>query len=216
MQKKPNRLSSSVSSVGITNKLRMYPDYIEIRSLHKKLAPDEKSFDLIFTHSVIVCEIACTLIKNNKLDIDVELVEAGALLHDIGTYSLYQHGSFDKENYITHGIRGYEILKNENYPEQLCRIASNHTGTGITRQMIKELNLPMPENDYVANTVEERLVMYADKFHSKTPKFNTYDSYHKFSEQFGGKVTQRFEAMVNEFGLPDLEFFSKEYGHPIA
>lgn len=195
----------------------MYPTYDEIVELHKKCAPDSRAFEVIFTHSTIVRDIALDLAKKNKLkNLDHELVETGALLHDIGTYELYKNGKFDKERYITHGILGYEILKKQGYPEKLCRIASNHTGAGITREMIKEQGLPLPDDDYVANSIEERLVMYADKFHSKTPKFNTYESYHTFSEQFGEKTTQRFEAMAEEFGLPDLEHFSAKYNQPIV
>lgn len=193
----------------------MYPSQADIRSLHERLAPDDTAFNLVYTHSLIVKDIALSLVENNVL-VNQTLVEAGALLHDIGTYSLYRNGKFDRQNYISHGIRGYKILREQGYPEQLCRIASNHTGMGITRQMIIEQSLPLPRDDYVANTTEERLVMYADKFHSKTPKFNTFDSYLAFSEQFGPEVGQKFIIMREEFGLPDLEAFSLKYGHPIV
>lgn len=195
----------------------MYPTYDEIVRLHEKCAPDDHALKVVLTHSRIVCDIALHLAAKNKLaGLNMQLVEAGALLHDIGTYQLYSDGKFDKERYITHGVLGYEILKKEGYTESLCRIASNHTGTGITREMIKEQSLPLPDNDYVANSIEERLVMYADKFHSKTPKFNTRESYHKFSEQFGEKATERFEAMVQEFGLPDLDYFATKYNQPVV
>jgi uncharacterized protein len=195
----------------------MFPDYDEIVQLHKKCAPDSRAFEIIFTHSTIVRDIALYLAsKNNLKDINIQLIEAGALLHDIGTYELYENGKFDRDRYITHGVLGYEILRKEGYPESLCRIASNHTGAGITRGMIKEQKLPLPDNDYVANSIEEKLVMYADKFHSKTPRFNTYESYHKFSERFGKEATDRFEAMAKEFGLPDLEYFSTKYDQPIV
>lgn len=194
----------------------MRPSYDEIVALHKKHSPEPRAYDLIFTHSTIVRDIALSLIEKNRLlDVDKNLVEVGALLHDIGTYSLYHAGKFDGENYISHGIRGYEILRNEGYPEQLCRIASNHTGMGITREMIIEEHLPLPEQDYIANTLEEKLVMYADKFHSKTPKFNRPESYRRFATQFGDEVVGRFDAMIKEFGVPNLEYFSKKYGHPI-
>lgn len=210
MPKKPKQLLKNVLSAGILN--NVYPTYDEIVRLHKSYASDDFVFELIFTHSTIVREIALQLIEKNKLtNLNMQLVESGALLHDIGAYKVYVNGSFDRSRYITHGVLGYEILKKAGYAENLCRIASNHTGTGITKEMIKEQGLPLPEDDYVANSTEERLVMYADKFHSKTPRFNTYESYRAFSEQFGKKATERFESMANEFGLPDLNYFAKKY-----
>lgn len=40
-------------------------------------------------------------------------------------------------------------------------------------------NLPVPPADYLAETAEERLVMYADKFHSKSrpTRFLSPDAY---------------------------------------
>jgi len=194
----------------------MYPSQDDIRRLHRKYAPDDIAFDIVYTHSAIVRDIAFELIRINDVEMNVALVETGALLHDIGTYSLYADGKFDRKNYISHGIRGYKILREENYPEEVCRIASNHTGMGITKQMIIEQSLPLPVGDYMAGTIEERLVMYADKFHSKTPKFNTFESYLAFSEQFGPEVGNRFKSLRDEFGLPNLAVFSKKYGHPVV
>lgn len=196
----------------------MYPSFEQIEALHRKYAPDEHAYELVFTHSLIVRDIARSIIEKNALtdNIDNDLVEAGALLHDIGTYSLYRDGKFDKKNYISHGVRGYEILKKEGFPEQLCRIASNHTGMGITREAIRALHLPMPEQDYVANSLEEKLVMYADKFHSKAPRFNTVESYRRFTSQFGDKGVELFNARIEEFGVPDLDYFAKKYGHPLV
>lgn len=48
-------------------------------------------------------------------------------------------------------------------PVLLC-----HTGVGLTKEDVLVQGLPLPPADYVAITPEERLVMYADKFHSKT------------------------------------------------
>lgn len=193
----------------------MYPSDDEIVALHKKHATSSDAFERIYGHSVIVRDIALDLIKSNALKVDTRLVEAGALLHDIGTYGLYKNGTFDKQNYVTHGIRGHQIMREEGYPERLARIASHHTGMGLTKAGIIQENLPLPEQDYLAETIEERLVMYADKFHSKTPKFNTPETYMAFSQRFGKEVGQKFQEMMDEFGLPDLNYYSTKYGDPI-
>ena len=196
------------------------PSLQEIKALHKKYAPDTEAYDLIFTHCRIVSEIAEAIVVDKNIDVDKDLVVAGALLHDIGTYSLYQIAStgskFNEEKYITHGILGYEILKNEGYDEVLCRIASNHIGVGLSREQIKERNLPLPEQDYFAESTEEKIIMYADKFHSKYPRFNKYESYVKWVSQFGQASKDRFEAFSLEFGIPDVEALGEKYGHPIV
>lgn len=88
-----------------------YPSRAEIESLHKKYAPSSEAFDLIFTHSLIIEAIVRQLIANLPNSVNKELVTAGALVHDIGTYSLFLNTKdFDEKNYISHGIRGYERI----------------------------------------------------------------------------------------------------------
>jgi uncharacterized protein len=196
------------------------PTFDEIEALHKKHAPSDKVFDLIFTHCKIIADIAEQLIAKNNLDIDVELVKVGCLLHDIGVYPLLDEDGNRRDglHYITHGSRGEVILRDEGYPEVLWRIASHHTGVGLTKEDIENQNLPLPKQDYIAETKEERLVMYADKFHSKgsSPHFNSYDQYKELVRQFGEHKVEQFEEMANEFGIPDLQPLSEKYGYPIG
>ncbi len=156
----------------------MYPDLTTIQRYHSHYACNEKTFNLVFTHCQIVWEIAEQLIFKNKLELDTDLVKTGALIHDIGAYKFIDaNGEFDESDYIRHGIEGYKILQEEGVEEIICHKAERHTGVGITMDQIIEKNLPLPVKDYIAETLEEELVMYADKFHSKTPKFNSFDSY---------------------------------------
>jgi uncharacterized protein len=119
------------------------------------------------THCRIVCDISLQLIENSNLKVDRELVQTGALLHDIGVYPLFESdGSLRKDaNYITHGMEGERILKEESMPEVIWRFASHHTGVGLTKEDIVNQKLPLPASDYLAETDEELLIMYADKFH---------------------------------------------------
>ena len=145
------------------------PSASEIEALHRKYAPAESVFELVFTHCKIVSDIATQLAEKSGANVDIELVRVGCLLHDIGVYPLFDKNGAetDTSKYITHGVLGEEILQNEGFAEGLCRFASHHTGAGITKEQIIESNLPLPHNDYLAETPEEKLVMYADKFHSK-------------------------------------------------
>ncbi|HEU5028732.1 MAG TPA: HD domain-containing protein [Spirillospora sp.] len=191
----------------------------EIRALHERLAPSRKAFDLVWTHCVIVCRIAERLMDAGGLDVDKELVRAGCLLHDVGVYRLYDiTGEFDHRQYVRHGVLGHELLAEEGYPEALCRFCSHHTGMGLTRDDIERQNLPLPPADYLAETGEERLVMYADKFHSKTdpPSFVNASSYAVHVRRFGGDKVAAFKEMRDLYGEPDLDPLATEYGHTLV
>jgi uncharacterized protein len=194
----------------------MYPTDDEIVALHKKHAPNDDAFELIFTHSQIVSEIALSLLNANpSLTIDRELIHAAALLHDIGAYEFYQNGTFDQTKYIRHGVEGHRIIGEAGYPALLQGIASHHTGVGIGREEIIARNLPLPVDDYFARTIEERLIMYADKFHTKTPQFNRFETYVQFTIQFNPTNEIMFRALADEFGVPNLERLAEKYGHPL-
>lgn len=179
----------------------MYPNLDQIKAIHQKHAPSSKVFDLVFTHCQIVLEIAEQLLTSKPQKLDIELVKAGALLNDIGAYKFIdKEGNFDEENYVEHGIIGYEILKSQGFPESLCRIAQLHIGLGITKEDIIKFHLNLPLKDYLAETLEEKLIMYADKFHSKTPQFNSFDSYCVYVKRFGGDKVKKFQELRDLFG----------------
>lgn len=114
----------------------MYLSSSEIRTLHRAYAPSDAVFRLVYQHCEIVRDIALELIAAKGLSVDAELVRVGAMLHDIGVYSvLSATGEVrDGRQYIEHGIEGEEILRQEGLPEAVCRFATHHTGTGVTRE----------------------------------------------------------------------------------
>jgi uncharacterized protein len=187
----------------------------EIRALHEKHAPSRAAFGLVYTHCVIVCGIAEQLLARSDLGLDADLVRAGSLLHDIGVYLLYDAaGRIDQEHYLRHGLLGHELLAGEGFPEAICRFASCHTGMGLSRDDVRRQGLPLPVGDYLAESGEEQLVMYADKFHSKTdpPTFVTATGYAASLRQFGEDKVAAFAAMRERFGEPDLTPFAGRPG----
>ncbi|WP_432993443.1 HD domain-containing protein [Dactylosporangium sp. CA-233914] len=186
------------------------PTDAEIRALHERAAPTPEAFDLVYTHCEIVARIAGQLMALRAHDADPALVRAGCLLHDIGVYRLGP-----AEAYIRHGLLGHELLTDLGFPETLARFCSHHTGVGLTRGDVHSQSLPLPPADYLAETPHERLVMYADKFHSKStpPRFVTAETYTASVSDFGADKAELFAKMVAEYGEPDLRALAEEYGH---
>lgn len=194
------------------------PTDSEIFELHRKYA---KSADLLiatWSHCQIVADIADQLIETGKLKVNRDLVHAGCLLHDIGVHELpREHGKTKPGQYIRHGILGYKLLKKAGFSEELCRFASHHTGVGLTKAEIISAHLDLPPADYLAETAEERLVMYADEFHSKFPlRFETVASVKKEIAAYGGDNPKRLQALIDEFGEPNIKKLAKQHSQPIV
>ncbi|WFE35893.1 HD domain-containing protein [Micromonospora sp. WMMD975] len=190
-----------------------------IRALHERAAPTPEAFHLVWTHCRIVCEVAEHLLARHGAGLDAALVRAGSLLHDIGVYRLYGAGGrLDQENYVRHGVLGHALLRDAGLPESLGRFCSRHTGVGISREDVLRQRLPLPVADYTPTTGEEQLVMYADKFHSKTtpPTFVSAASYAAAVGRFGADKVVRFAALVERFGEPDLRALARAHRQPIV
>ena len=112
--------------------------------------------------------------KNRGHKVDVELVEVGALLHDIGR---------SKTHDVNHPVVGVEIAKSLNLPQSILSIIERHIGGGISADEAKELGWTV--KDYLPVTLEEKLVTYADKLIEGckvVPIQNTID---KFCRELG-------------------------------
>ncbi|MDX3070961.1 HD domain-containing protein [Streptomyces sp. MI02-7b] len=192
------------------------PTTARIRALHEKYAPSAEAFDLVFTHCEIVWSIAEQLMPASGVGaVDEELVRAGCLLHDIGVYRLFDDGGgLDHAKYVRHGLLGHELLAAEGFSEALCRFCSCHTGVGLTAADVLRQGLPLPPADYVPVTREERLVMYADKFHTKAspPRFLSFPAYAEQAGRFGEDKVAAFHALRAEFGEPDLGALASAHG----
>lgn len=190
----------------------------EILAVHQAHAPTPAALDLVYSHCQIVAAIARQLLESPGFAADAALVRAGALLHDVGVYCLYDSaGRLDHENYIRHGILGQQLLQEAGFPAVICRFAAHHTGTGLTRRDVVAQQLPLPPADYLAETPEETVVMYADKFHRKTspPVFLTAAAYAVTAGRHGPDKVAAFQAMRDQLGEPDLAPLARSYGQRV-
>ncbi len=98
-----------------------------------------------------------------------DFVAEAAMLHDIGILycdapKIHCHG---KHKYIEHGYLGAELLRREGLPLHAL-VAERHTGSGITHDQVLREDLPIPVQDYLPESLAERIICYADKFYSKS------------------------------------------------
>ncbi|GAB3734357.1 HD domain-containing protein [Nocardiopsis nanhaiensis] len=197
----------------------LIPTDEQIRALHERYAPTAEAFERVYTHCRAVCEVAEQLLDRASPSVNADLVRAGCLLHDIGVYRLMDpSGRIDYARYVSHGVLGHDLLAGEGLPETLCRFCSHHTGVGVTSEDVRSQGLPIPVDDYLAESPEEELVMYADKFHSKSqpPAFLTADAFAAKVRRFGEDKELRFKELVERYGEPDLAALSDAYGHTVV
>jgi uncharacterized protein len=118
-----------------------------IFDIYEKLdCPEE-----VIKHCMVVEKRALALARNFSLQVDLELIKNGALLHDVGRC---------QSNDIHHAIVGAQILKKMEFSSELTQIVERHIGAGIPPQEALELGLP--PKDYTPQTLEEKIVAHAD------------------------------------------------------
>jgi len=103
-------------------------------------------------HSLKVAEKALETAARTKADLNLELVGRGALFHDLGKA---------KTHALDHGKIGAEIGRALGLPEAITAIMEKHIRGGLTADEAVELGLPV--KDYTLKTIEERIIIYADR-----------------------------------------------------
>ena len=113
----------------------------------------------VVNHCKAVADLAletASVLEMRGFKIDFALVEAGALLHDIGR---------SKTHSVHHAVVGAEIAESAGLPDSVVAIIKRHVGGGITASEAEELG--WPKDIYVPVTLEEKVVAYADKLIEK-------------------------------------------------
>lgn len=158
---------------------------------------------LLLTHSEKVAEKAREVaLASGRTDIDMDFLYEAAMLHDIGIYlcdapDIYCTGT---EPYIRHGVLGAEIMRREGYPRHAL-VCERHTGSGLTIEDIERQNLPLPLRDMTPQSIEEKIICYADKFYSKSGDPTREKSLEKVEASMarhGSDVLRRFLSIKKE------------------
>lgn len=103
-------------------------------------------------HCIKVAEKALEVAKRTGADINIELISRGALFHDLGKAKTHE---------IEHGNIGAEIGRQSGLSKELTDIMEKHIRGGLTEEEARDLGLPV--KDYTLRTLEERIIIYADR-----------------------------------------------------
>ena len=172
--------------------------------------PGYPDYDILVTHSRQVTDQALKLARryidtHPDADIDLEFVEEAAMLHDIAVFRTNAPGigCYGDQPYLRHGVLGRELLDELGLPRHAL-VCERHTGSGITIDDITAQHLDLPLRDMVPVSLEEKVVCYADKFYSKShiQRMKTLAKARKSLAKFGSGTSQRFEELIELFGLP--------------
>lgn len=171
--------------------------------INKYYADNEPLRKLLIKHSKQVTDRALKIVDNHpELYIDRAFVEQAAMLHDIGIFmtdapAIHCHGT---HHYLMHGYLGGQLMRKEGL-DKVARVCERHTGTGLTPEVIKARELPLPEGDYRPETLEEQLVCYADKYYSKShpDRIRSAEDTAKSLEKFGHEGVGIFWNWVKLF-----------------
>jgi uncharacterized protein len=144
----------------------------------------------VINHCKAVTKLAlenANALKERGLKIDSELVEVGALLHDIGR---------SKTHTVHHAVVGAEIAKSAGLPDPVISIIKRHVGGGITASEAKKAG--WPEDVYVPITLEEKIVSYADKLVENAKRVPIEIPIEKLSKELKSDAAERVRKLYEE------------------
>jgi len=121
------------------------------------------------------------------LKIDTQLVEAGALLHDLGR---------SKNHTVDHAIIGAQIAFSIGLPETVIRIIKRHVGAGITAEEAQWLG--WPKDVYAPQTLEEKIVAYADKLIARSKRIPIQTEIERLKKENKKEAAERVRKLHEE------------------
>lgn len=171
--------------------------------INKYYPEDNELRHILLVHSRAVADKALAIAdRHPELSLDRQFIEEAAMLHDIGIVRCNAPGiqCFGTEPYICHGRIGADMLRAEGFPRH-ARVCERHTGAGITRSQIIVQKLPLPQQDFLPETMEEKVICYADKFFSKShlDEEKTIEQAIASLSKFGEEGVARFREWVKMF-----------------
>jgi uncharacterized protein len=177
-----------------------------VKIIRKYYEPGSSAYETLIGHGLSVSRKAAEAALNvSHLNPDMEFIREAAMLHDIVIFltDTPELGCRGDLPYICHGYLGKALLLEMGLPRH-ARVCENHVGVGITVGDIRKNGLPLPERDMIPETLEERIICYADKFFSKNPNGSSEEKPLEHIIQglkpYGEDKVSRFLNWVEIFG----------------
>lgn len=178
-------------------------DYLKI--IQKYIKPDSYTYGVYITHVTLVTKKALDVGRRLSLSGEsLRFIEEAGMLHDIGIARVHAplFGCNGELPYICHITEGRDLLLAEGLPKH-ARVAERHTGVGVFADDVRREKMPIPEKDYVAETLEEEIISWADIFFSKFPdqlwRERSIDEARGHIAQFGEKHARIFDEWRGRF-----------------
>jgi len=131
----------------------------------------------VISHCIAVMRVATRLaekIKARGVKVNVQLVRVGAILHDIGR---------SRTHSVHHAVIGGDLARSLGLPNSVVSIIERHVGGGISQEEAKILG--WPRRVYVPQTIEEKIVAYADKLIEGSREVPLERTLNKLREELG-------------------------------
>ena len=144
----------------------------------------------VISHCLAVANLAvetAAKLERKGLKLDIKLVEAGALLHDLGR---------SKAHTVDHAIIGAQIAKSLGLAEPVIKIIKRHVGAGISTEEAQRLG--WPKDNYIPQTLEEKVVSYADKLIAYSRRIPIEDEIEKLQKENKFEAAERVRKLNEE------------------
>lgn len=120
----------------------------------------------------------------DALGLDLPLIEAGLLLHDIGR---------SRTHSIRHVVHGTIIARRLSLDPRLVDIVHNHIGAGVPKHEANALGLPV--EDFMPRTLEEKLVCHSDNLVGSRGRHTLERSLNRLREKGAHAAADRMMAL---------------------
>ena len=169
-----------------------------LRLIGSYYRPGSRVHDLLVSHSRSVARKALAVADRvPHLRPDRRFLWEAAMLHDIGIFmtDTPDLGCHGKHPYVCHGYLGRKILEQRKM-DRHALVCERHVGAGLSAEAVRRQRLPLPQREMRPQTIEERIICYADKFFSK-------NGMHPAREKSVGDIV----AELSRYGCRPVERF---------
>jgi len=160
----------------------------------------------VIEHCIVVSNLANAIARaceRRGVPIDVKLVEIASLLHDVGRSVTHD---------VRHGVIGGALARANGFDDRIARVIETHVGAGIPEEEAELIGLP--KRDFMPETIEEKIVAYADKLIKGRKRIEVDEVLEDFSKMLGANhpALNRFRNLHREIStLTDSDQLGSSY-----